>query len=204
MLWFLVALDKLFQIDCLLSYILRALLVGFQAESVTAFVHIDGAETEAKNIILAGLTRALAIALTIDHLFVVVALLDYFNARLHAGAIMIYHSVRADWCANIALSDYKAGWALREPLFLAFLAALALFTLSVATPKGKWLLAAFIRLIKELGAGEVVRSCQVLFKLFVSCWLSLLSSSPLSTALALSAWLLLLLGLLLFAAWSAS
>ena len=144
MLWFLVALDELFQIDCLLSYILRALLVGFQAERVAAFVHIDGAETEAKNIKLAGLSRALAITLAIDHLFVVVTLLDYLNSRLHAGTLMIYHTVRANWCAHIALSDYEAGWALREPLFLAFLAALALFTLAIATPEGKWLLAAFI------------------------------------------------------------
>ena len=135
MLWFLIALDELFQIDCLLSYILRALLVSFQAERVAAFVHIDGAETEAKNIEFAGLTRALTIALTIDHLFVVVALLDNFNARLHAGAFMIYHAIRADWCAHITLSDYEAWWALREPLFLALLAALALFTLSIATPE---------------------------------------------------------------------
>ena len=74
----LVLLDELLQVDSLLGDVLGALLVGLEAESVSTLVHIHGAEPEAEDIELAGLTRALAIAFTIDHLFIVVALCDDF------------------------------------------------------------------------------------------------------------------------------
>ena len=74
----LVLLNELLQVDSLLGDVLGALLVGLEAESVSTLVHIHGAEPEAEDIELAGLTRALAIAFTIDHLFIVVALCDDF------------------------------------------------------------------------------------------------------------------------------
>lgn len=58
--------DKFVQFNCLVSHILRALLVRFQAESVPTFSHVNRTETEAKNIKLTGLARTLTIALSID------------------------------------------------------------------------------------------------------------------------------------------
>ena len=158
---------------------------------MAALVHIDWAETEAENVKLTGLARTLAIALTINHLFIVIALLDHFKTRLHASTFMINHAIWANWCAHIALSDYKARWALWEPLFLTLLTILAFLTLSISTPEGKWLFAAFILLLEELGASEIVQICRRL-DLLVGQRKLLLLSSPLSSALTL-AWLLLLL-----------
>lgn len=45
---------------------------------MSALVHIDRAESEAKYVIFTGLAWALTIALTIDHLLIMIALLYHF------------------------------------------------------------------------------------------------------------------------------
>ena len=78
---------------------------------------------------------ALTIALTIDHLLVMIALLYHFETRLHASTLVINHAFRAYWCAYITLGYYEARWALREPLFFTLLAILAFLLLAIATPE---------------------------------------------------------------------
>ena len=186
----LIFLDELFQVNRFVCHVLRALLVRFEAESVSALVHVHWAETEAKNIELACLSWALAIALTINHLFIVGTLSHYFQALLHARALVVYHAIGAHWRAHITLSHDKARWALWEPLLFAFLAALALFLLAVSTPQGKWLFTAFFVLLEELRASKVILNR---LDFLVCKGTSLLLSLALSAALLLD-WLLELLG----------
>ena len=73
---FLIFLSKLLEVYRLICNILRTLLVGFETESVTTFVHVHWAETEAEDVEFACLARALSIALTINHLFIMTTLSD--------------------------------------------------------------------------------------------------------------------------------
>lgn len=180
-------LNQLFQVNCFFSHVLRALLVRFQAEGVSTLVHVHRAEAKAQNIELTSLAGALAIALAIDHLFVMVALSHHLQAWFHARAFVVNHTIRAHWCTHVALSNDKARWALREPLLFAFLAILALFLLTIATPERKRLFASFIILLEELRAGIVIFDG---LNLLVSKGVPLLFSLSLSATLMLG-WLLL-------------
>ena len=74
---------------------------------------------------------------------------------------MVDHAVGANWGANIALCNCERGRALRVPPIFALLAVMTLFVLSVPTPQRQRLLAADIRLLEELGAGEVADHIRV-------------------------------------------
>lgn len=102
---------------------------------MSAFEHVHGAQTEAEDVELASLARALPIAFTINELFIITALVQLCSTRLDASAIMIDHAIGADGCAHVALSNHEAGRALREPLVLALLALAALLFLAVSTPQ---------------------------------------------------------------------
>lgn len=115
---------------------MRALLICFQTECVTALEHVDRTETEAKDIEFACLSRTLTIALTIDQLFVSAALCNDIEARFVASTIMVDHTFGANWCTNVALSDHEARRTLREPFGFAFLTVSALFLLTIASPEG--------------------------------------------------------------------
>ena len=63
------------------------------------------------------------------------ALLDDIVALLNTLAFVVDGSVRANWGANIAVSDHKAGWALGEPLLLARFAVAASLLLTISSPE---------------------------------------------------------------------
>ena len=74
---FLIFLSELIEVNSLICNILRALLVGFETESVTTFVHVHRAEAEAEDVEFTCLARALTIALAINHLFIMTTLSDF-------------------------------------------------------------------------------------------------------------------------------
>ena len=115
---------------------MRALLICFQTECVTALEHVDWTETEAKDIEFACLSRTLTIALTVDQLFICTTLCHDIEARFVASTVVVDHTFGANWCTNVALSDHKAGRTLREPFGFAFLTVSALFLLTIASPEG--------------------------------------------------------------------
>ena len=119
---------------------------------MSAFVHVHWAETEAKHIILACLSRALPVALSINQLLFISALRHYIQARSNASSIVINHAIWAHRGAHVTLSDNKAWWALRVPLILALLTLMALLILAVSSPERQRLLTSVVSLLKELGA----------------------------------------------------
>jgi len=76
-------------------------------------------------------------------------------------------AIWANRCANVTLCHDKAGRTQGEPLFLAFLAVLAHFRLTVSSPEGKRLLTALFSLLKELGTGNSLFLREILGKLVV-------------------------------------
>lgn len=122
---------------------------------MAALLHVDRAQAEAKNVVLARLARALAVALTVDQLLVDSAFLDVRNSGHNAGAVMVDHTVGADRSAYVALGDHEGRWALREPLLFALLAVVALAQLAVASPQRQGFCAASLSLLKELRAAPV-------------------------------------------------
>ncbi len=130
---------------------------------MATFVHIDGAETEAKDIIFACLSWALSVALTINELLIFTAFRLIGLTRRDAGAIMVNVVVRAHGGAHIALCDNEGGRALRVPFLVALLAIMALFVLSISSPERKRLFTAKFCLFKELWASKFC----VLFKIGV-------------------------------------
>jgi len=102
---------------------------------VATLVHIHGAQTEAKDVVLACLAGALAIALAIDELLVMTTLGDVLLSWLDAGSVVVNHAVWAHRCADIALGDCERRWALREPALFALLAVMTFFVLTISTPK---------------------------------------------------------------------
>jgi len=134
---------------------------------VTAFVHVDGAKSKAENVKLTRLPRALPVAFTVDHLFVVATFSHLFSSLHGACSFVVDGALWANRCANVALGHDEAGRARGEPLVFALLASLALFNLAVASPKGKRLLAAKVCPFKELGAGEEVGGVESMGEHFV-------------------------------------
>ena len=65
---------------------------------------------------------------------------------------MVNCAIWANWRAHIAVCDYKAGRTLRVILLRALFTVAASLLLPIATPQRKWLLAALMRFLKELGA----------------------------------------------------
>ena len=153
---FLIFLCELFEVYRLVCDILGTLLVGLQAECVTTFVHVHGAETEAEDVEFACLARALPIALSINHLFILTTLSDFFNTWFQTCTIMINHSFGAYRCTHIAFGHSEARRARRVPLFITLLTVSALLRLAVATPERERLLATFGSFFEELRAAVVV------------------------------------------------
>lgn len=151
----LVLLDQLLQVNCFVGHVLRALLVGLEAQGVAALEHVHGAQSEAEDVVLTRLSRALAVALPVDLLFVGAALVNSRVARLDAGAVVVNGAVGAHRRTHVALSHRETGRALREPLFFALLAVAARLFLAVASPQRERFLAADRGLFKELRAREV-------------------------------------------------
>ena len=132
---FLIFLCELFEVYRLVCDILGTLLVGLQAECVTTFVHVHGAETEAEDVEFACLTRALTIALAINHLFIMTTLSDCFLTWFQTCSIMINQSIGAYGSAHITFSHSEAWWAGWIPLIFTLLTVSALLRLAVATPE---------------------------------------------------------------------
>ena len=62
----LIFIDELFKIDCLVSDVLRALLVMFKTKGKSTSVHLHWTKTEAKEIEFACLTGAFSVTLPIN------------------------------------------------------------------------------------------------------------------------------------------
>lgn len=120
---------------------------------MAALVHVNGAEAEAKDVILGSLAGALSVALTVNQLLISATFGLIGAAWSNASAIVVDEVVGADRGANVALSDDEGRRALRVPLVLTLLAVMALLVLAIASPEGKRLLAAKLGLFKELRAG---------------------------------------------------
>mgnify|MGYP001482547601 CR=1 FL=1 len=80
------------------------------------------------------------------------ALLNHVETWLNAFTFVVYGAIWANWGANITVSDYKAGGTLWVPFLGALLAVAASLLLAISSPQREWLLAAFVRFLKELGA----------------------------------------------------
>ena len=78
---------------------------------MAALEHVHRAKTEAQDVVLSSLARALTIALAIDKLFILTAFGFNLDTWHDAGSIMVDESVRADRCTNITLSNHEARWA---------------------------------------------------------------------------------------------
>lgn len=111
------------------------MLTGLQTKRVTTLEHVHGAESKAQYIVFTGLPRALPVALTIDELLIRIACNKALLTWMHAGVIMVHHTIWTDWSADIALCDCEGRWALWVPVIFTLLAVMALFSLSIATPK---------------------------------------------------------------------
>lgn len=127
---------------------------------MSTLVHINRAQAEAKNIEFARLSRALAIALTIDQLFISSAFRCH-QAWHHARSIVVDHAIGAHRSTDIALCDDEGRRARRVPLVLALLTIAALLGLAVAPPERKGLLAAHLGLLEELGAVQLIMRLRV-------------------------------------------
>ena len=123
---------------------------------MAAFVHIHRAEAEAEDVKFACLTRALTIALAINHLFIMTTLSDCFLTWFQTRSIMINQSIRAYGSAHITFSHSEAWWAGWIPLFITLLTVSALLRLAIATPERERLLTALRSLFEEFGAGEIL------------------------------------------------
>ena len=135
LIFLLIFLSELLEVNSLICNILRTLLVGFETESVAAFVHIHRAEAEAEDVKFACLTRALTIALAINHLFIMTTLSDCFLTWFETRSIMINQSIRAYGSAHITFSHSEAWWAGWIPLIFTLLTVSALLRLAIATPE---------------------------------------------------------------------
>ena len=152
----LVFLSELLEVYCLICNVLRTLLIGFETESVAALVHVHWAKAEAKDVEFACLTRALSIALTINHLFIMSTLSDFFHSRFQTCSFMINQSIGAYRSAHIAFCHSEAWWARWVPLIFTLLTVSALLRLPVAAPKRERLLTTTRSLFEEFGAAIVV------------------------------------------------
>ena len=131
-------------------------MVGFEAESVAAFVHVHWAEAKAEDIEFASLSRAFSVTLAINHLFIFTTLSDFFHTWFQTCSFMINHSIRAYRSAHITFCHCKAWWAGWVPLIFTLLAVSAFLGLTVATPERERLLTAFRSLFEEFGAAIVI------------------------------------------------
>ena len=102
---------------------------------MTALVHIHWTQTEAQDTVLASLSWALPVALSINELLILTALFHNVKAWPHANSIMVNGAIWADRSAHIAISNDEAWWALWVPLILAHLAVVASLSLPISTPK---------------------------------------------------------------------
>ena len=135
MVFLLIFVDKLIEIDCLVSDVLRALLIMLQTKCQSTSVHLHGAKTEAEDIEFACLTGALSITLAINQLFIMSAISHQVVSRPVTGSFMINHAFWTNWGTYITLSDKEAWWTVWIPLIFTLLAIVALFGLTTASPE---------------------------------------------------------------------
>ena len=135
MVFLLIFADELFEIDCLVGDVLRALLVMLQTKCQSTSVHLHGAKTEAEDIEFACLAGAISITLTINQLFIMSTIGHQVVSRPITSAFMVDHALWANWGTYIALSDKEAWWTVRIPLLFTLLAIVALFRLTTASPE---------------------------------------------------------------------